>query len=80
MIFLQESSITKFFKWAETAQEPMRSYSIGILAFIMEGQEHASTFKDSNHKLVSFINNSSFGIEERLLIVLASKYDDLDEV
>ena len=58
----------------------MRSYSIGILAFIMEGQEHASTFKDSNHKLVSYINNSSFGKEERLLIVLASKYDDLDEV
>jgi len=56
---LQESTVHKLFEWAEKANEPLRSYSIGILAFIMEGQEHASTFKDKNHKLVSckFITN-----------------------
>ncbi|XP_067935367.1 DDB1- and CUL4-associated factor 1-like isoform X1 [Watersipora subatra] len=47
-----ESSVNKLFKWAGGTEEPLRSYSIGILAYVMESQEHASTFKESNHKLV----------------------------
>lgn len=44
----------QFFQWAESGAEPLKSYSIGILAFIMEGAEHASTYKEQNHKLVGY--------------------------
>ncbi len=45
--------VQRLVQWAQTADEPLRSYSTGLLAGAMEVQDIAANFKDSNAILVS---------------------------
>ena len=40
-----ESLIRRLFGWAESAQEPLRSYATGLLAAAMEVQDIAGNFR-----------------------------------
>ena len=44
--------VEKLVQWAQTAEEPLRSYSIGLLAGAMEMQDIATNFRDTNDTLV----------------------------
>lgn len=45
----------QLFKWAEKADEPLRTYATGLLAGAMELQDVAANFKEKNSALVSNI-------------------------
>ncbi|XP_070545766.1 DDB1- and CUL4-associated factor 1-like [Ptychodera flava] len=47
-----EGLILQFFTWARDAQEPLRSYSTGLLASAMEIQEIAGNYREENAVLV----------------------------
>ncbi|XP_043216878.1 DDB1- and CUL4-associated factor 1-like isoform X3 [Amphibalanus amphitrite] len=47
-----DSLIRRLFGWAESAQEPLRSYATGLLAAAMEVQDIAGNFRESNAHLV----------------------------
>lgn len=40
-----ESTILRFFSWAEKAAEPLQSYATGLLAAAMEVQDIATNFR-----------------------------------
>lgn len=48
----------QLFKWAEKADEPLRTYATGLLAGAMELQDVAANFKEKNSALVSNILHS----------------------
>ena len=43
----------RLMEWADKGDEPLRSYSIGLLAGAMDIQDTAAKFKDFNAQLVS---------------------------
>ncbi|KAL3852286.1 hypothetical protein ACJMK2_015948 [Sinanodonta woodiana] len=47
-----EGILTRLFRWAESAEDPLRSYATGLLAGAMELQDVASNFKENNATLV----------------------------
>ncbi|KAJ8302050.1 hypothetical protein KUTeg_021037 [Tegillarca granosa] len=47
-----EGIVQRLFQWAESADEPLRSYATGLLAGAMELQDIATNFKDQNAKMV----------------------------
>ncbi|XP_033745476.1 DDB1- and CUL4-associated factor 1-like [Pecten maximus] len=52
-----EGLVRRLLHWAETSEDPLRSYAIGVLAGAMEIHDVAVNFKDVNsgHKLVSMM-------------------------
>ncbi|XP_060078486.1 DDB1- and CUL4-associated factor 1-like [Ylistrum balloti] len=52
-----EGLVRRLLHWAETSDDPLRSYAIGVLAGAMEIHDVAANFKDVNsgHKLVSLM-------------------------
>ncbi|XP_069101399.1 DDB1- and CUL4-associated factor 1-like isoform X2 [Argopecten irradians] len=52
-----EGLVRRLLHWAETSEDPLRSYAIGVLAGAMEIHDVAVNFKDVNsgHKLVSLM-------------------------
>jgi hypothetical protein len=48
--------VEQLFKWAEKADEPLRTYATGLLAGAMELQDVAANFKEKNSALVLHFN------------------------
>lgn len=48
-----EPVLRRLMQWAQNEQEPLKSYSVGLLGGAMEVQEIAANFKDSNAVMVS---------------------------
>lgn len=40
------------FKWAREAEQPLRTYAIGLLGGAMENQDIAANYRDENSQLV----------------------------
>ena len=51
----------KLVQWAQTASEPLKTYSVGLLAGAMEIQDIAANFKESNAILVSGFDVQNHG-------------------
>lgn len=47
-----ETTVTRFFTWAEKGPEPLRTYATGLLAAAMDIPEIAASFRDQNAHLV----------------------------
>jgi DDB1- and CUL4-associated factor 1 len=47
-----DNQITRLYTWAEKEDEPLRSYATGLLGAAMEVNEIASSFRDSNIRLL----------------------------
>lgn len=45
----------KLFKWAQEAEQPLRIYSVGLLAGAMENQDIAANYREENSVLVGHI-------------------------
>lgn len=47
-----DSLIHRLYTWAESAEEPLRSYATGLLAAAMEVQDIAIGFRDQNTRML----------------------------
>ncbi|XP_074658215.1 DDB1- and CUL4-associated factor 1-like [Tubulanus polymorphus] len=53
VVFNENENLTRYvLRWAETADEPLRSYATGLLPAAMEVYEIATSFRDDNSRLV----------------------------
>lgn len=53
-------------KWAQTAQDPLRSYATGLLAAAMEVQEVATKYREQNGKLIPLMLKRLWEIQSTL--------------
>ncbi|KAM4651260.1 DDB1- and CUL4-associated factor 1 [Discoglossus pictus] len=51
----KEGIVENLFKWAREAEQPLRTYSIGLLGGAMENQDIAANYRDENSQMVAFI-------------------------
>jgi len=47
--------VENLFKWAREADQPLRTYSTGLLGGAMENQDIAANYRDENSQLVRTI-------------------------
>lgn len=55
MLSVQDGLVEQLFRWAETGNEPIRSFATGLLAGAMDLQDVASNFKEKNSALVGIV-------------------------
>lgn len=58
-----ENVLMRLYKWAEEAENPLKSYAIGLLGASMGVQDVAVNWREKNARLVSFLENT-YEIEE----------------
>ncbi|XP_068109089.1 DDB1- and CUL4-associated factor 1 isoform X2 [Hyperolius riggenbachi] len=51
----KEGIMENLFKWAREAEQPLRTYSIGLLGGAMENQDIAANYRDENSQLVALV-------------------------
>ncbi|XP_076411815.1 DDB1- and CUL4-associated factor 1-like isoform X2 [Peromyscus maniculatus bairdii] len=56
VVFQEEEGIVEnLFKWAQEADQPLRTYSTALLGGAMENQEIAANYRDENSQLVAIV-------------------------
>ncbi|KAK2091208.1 DDB1- and CUL4-associated factor 1 [Saguinus oedipus] len=50
-----EGIVENLFKWAQEADQPLRTYSTGLLGGAMENQDIAANYRDENSQLVAIV-------------------------
>lgn len=53
---LKEGIVENLFKWAREADQPLRTYSTGLLGGAMENQDIAANYRDENSQLVRAVS------------------------
>uniref|UniRef100_A0A8C8W902 DDB1 and CUL4 associated factor 1 n=1 Tax=Panthera leo TaxID=9689 RepID=A0A8C8W902_PANLE len=51
----KEGIVENLFKWAREADQPLRTYSTGLLGGAMENQDIAANYRDENSQLVAIV-------------------------
>uniref|UniRef100_A0A2K5DZ85 DDB1- and CUL4-associated factor 1 n=1 Tax=Aotus nancymaae TaxID=37293 RepID=A0A2K5DZ85_AOTNA len=51
----KEGIVENLFKWAQEADQPLRTYSTGLLGGAMENQDIAANYRDENSQLVAIV-------------------------
>ncbi|XP_040214679.1 DDB1- and CUL4-associated factor 1 isoform X1 [Rana temporaria] len=51
----KEGIMENLFKWAREAEQPLRTYAIGLLGGAMENQDIAANYRDENSQLVALV-------------------------
>ncbi|XP_062387404.1 DDB1- and CUL4-associated factor 1 isoform X3 [Sardina pilchardus] len=61
----KEGIVEKLFKWAQEAEQPLRIYSVGLLAGAMENQDIAANYREENSVLVPLMLQRLRELQER---------------
>ncbi|XP_053325446.1 DDB1- and CUL4-associated factor 1 [Spea bombifrons] len=51
----KEGIVENLFKWSREAEQPLRTYAIGLLGGAMENQDIAANYRDENSKMVALV-------------------------
>ncbi|XP_075688064.1 DDB1- and CUL4-associated factor 1-like isoform X2 [Rhinoderma darwinii] len=51
----KEGIVENLFKWAREAEQPLRTYAIGLLGGAMENQDIAANYRDENSQMVALV-------------------------